>query len=115
MGDLTAYSHATNPSAGGTVVTTGALTAGRYQVTAFAAPTGTLTSADAHNIQLQVGASTISTLLMTPTAGAVTTNPLVEVNVPASTAVLVTAAGNSSGTAATYGALMVLHPVALYE
>lgn len=115
MSDLVVYDSAASPAAGGTVVTTSALTAGRYRATVTTQTSGTVTAADFNNVQLMSGTGTVATLVQIPTANSPWTNPALEVTVAApGAAVLVTAIGSAS-TSAVYNAQLVVTTLALYE
>lgn len=109
------YGKLTNPQAGGTVVNSGPLVAGRYRVSIATKPSGTLTSADANNVQLlDASGGTVGVLQMSATADFYTPNPDVVINVTAGGTISVVAAGNGSGASAVYGAVLVCEPEALY-
>lgn len=116
MTDVLVSNSATNPLAGGTIAATASLPAGRYMVAVATAPTGTLVGAgDLNNVQLQVGAVVIGTLLMAATAGVLWPNMPVEVSVPVGGATIsVTAVGNASGVSAVYNAQLAVHQIAKY-
>jgi hypothetical protein len=114
MKSTLAYGTATNPSAGGTVAATGTLPSGRYTVTVTTRPTGTLTSGDLDNVQLQVGATVIGTLLQDDTAGEAVTSAPITAEFITAAAISVTAVGNASSSSAVYGAQIVATPEALF-
>lgn len=114
MTSVVAYDTATDPSAGGTVAATGALTPGRYTVTVVTKPSGTLASGDADNVQLQAGSTVIGQLMQSGTAGTPTTNPAIEVEFTTAEAIKVTAVADASGSSAVYGALIVATAQALF-
>jgi hypothetical protein len=114
MKSTVAYGTATNPSAGGSVAATGTLPSGRYTVVVTTRPTGTLTSGDLDNVQLQSGSTVIGTLLQSSTAGSATTSAPIDVEFLTAAAISVTAVANASGASAVYGAQIVATPQALF-
>lgn len=104
-----------NPQAGGIVVSSGPLVAGRYRILVLTKPSGTVTSADANNVQLlDSSGGTVSVMQMSATTDSSTLNPEIWLNVGSGGTVSVVAVGSGSGTAAVYGALLAIQPEALY-
>ena len=114
MSSTLAYGTATDPSAAGSVAATGSLPAGRYVVVVTTRPTGTLTSGDLDNVQLQVGSTVIGTLLQNDTAGSAVTSAPVTVEFTSASVISVTAVADASGVAAVYAAQIVATPQALF-
>jgi|SRR5271170_253001 len=106
---------ATNPLAAAAIVTTASLPAGRYEVLAATACTGTVAAGDLNNVQLQVGETVIGTLLQAPVANTLWPNQKVTVSVPVGgAAISVNAIANASGALVTYNAQLVAHQIAAY-
>lgn len=114
MESTLAYGTATNPSASGAVAATGTLPSGRYIVVVTTRPTGTLTSGDLDNVQLQTGATVIGTLLQDDTAGEAVTSAPITVEFLTAGTISVTAVGDASSSDAVYGAQIVATPQALF-
>ena len=113
--DVVEYGTHSAPTAGTAIATTGTLPAGDYRVTVYAIMTGTVVAAtDINNIQLQVGASAISTLSFIPNANTETTEPPMTVNVPHGGATIsVTAVANAS-VSVVYSVMLVVTQLAQY-
>ncbi len=115
VADVLVSNSKANPQLGDTIVTTASLPYGRYRVQAATAPTGTVAAGDLNNVQLQVGATVIGTLLQAATANILWQNQAVVVNVPvAGAAILITAVANSSVGAPTYNGQLSVHQEAAY-
>ena len=115
MSDLVYYGSGTAGfGAGQAVVSSGAITAGIYRATVVTSLTGTVTSVDANNLNLQVNATSIGALVQTPVVNTAYTNPTISIDVPASGTVTVSTAGTPSATAV-YHAQLILSPIALYD
>lgn len=113
--DVLVSGSAVNPTAGTAVVATSSLPAGRYEVSAATACTGTVAAGDLNNVQLQVGATVIGPLLQSATANILWQNQKVIVPVPVGGATIsVNAVGNASGVSVTYNAQLVAHQLAAY-
>jgi hypothetical protein len=98
----------TGPAGGTTVATTGVLPAGTYQVQAYTMLTGTVTFADAFNVQLKAGTAVIGTLPQQGSAEFVNPSGPYTVVIPAGgAAISVATIGAGSGTAAYYAQLTV--------
>lgn len=109
------YGTKTNPQAGDAVVSSGNLTAGRYRIVVVTKPSGTVAAGDADNVQLlNTTGGTVSVLMTSKTADSPTTSPDIWLDFHTAGTVSVVAVANGSGTAAVYGAMMVLTPEALY-
>jgi len=99
--------------AGTTIATTGTLPPGTYTVYVNISTSGTVTTADANNMQLLIGATVIGTL-MNSNSGANTpfpNGPFVVIVPAAGAAILVKSVGAGSGTA-TYNADIIATPQA---
>lgn len=108
MSSVVAFNTATNPTAGTAVASTGNLGPGKYTVTVTTQLSGTTAAGDLNNLQLQVGATVVGTLLtVIPTATGAQLCPPVVVDVPAATAITVNAIGNASGASVVYKAQIV--------
>lgn len=94
---------ATAPVAGTAVATTGALTAGNYNVSVFVFTSGT----DVENMQLQVGATVLGPIPENIGVGVLTTFRVAN---PTGAAITVNAIGNGT-TAIVYTATIVYTPV----
>jgi hypothetical protein len=97
---VTAFGNVTNPGAGSAVAITGALPAGTYRVSVNVGLGGTTAAADACNMQIQVNAGTVATLLYPSASGiAISPNPDVYVTVPAGGTISVNCIGAPTATA----------------
>lgn len=115
VADILVSGSAADPAANAVVVATASLPAGRYQVQAATACTGTVAAGDLNNVQLQVGATVIGPLLQSPTANILLQNLPIIVNVPsAGAAISVTAVANASGGSVTYNAQLAVHQIAAF-
>lgn len=95
------YGNLTVTSAGQQIVATPALPPGQYSVVASIDLGGTPTASDANNVQLQVGATVVGTLLNSSSSGVIVPNPPIIVTVPAGGAVIsADSITGGSGTAA---------------
>lgn len=103
---------ATNPGAGGTVATVTPAVAGVYLINWTVGLEGTVTAADANNMELTVGASIIQVAEFPGVVGEYTQTQLGPITVPAGSAVKVKAVGAASGVSAIYTADISLVPVA---
>jgi hypothetical protein len=102
------YGTVNTPGAGTTIVTSGTLPAGNYQVVVQSLFTGTVTFADANNIGLYVGAIEQGVIMQQGSAEFLNTSPTYTVTVPVGGApILVKTIGAGSGTAQYYNSITI--------
>jgi hypothetical protein len=89
----------TGPAAGAAIVTTGALTAGEYNVTVQSLMGGTTAGADANNLELEVNGVVVTALENPSTSGLEWTASFPAITVEAGQAITVNAIGAGTGTA----------------
>ena len=115
MADIVKEGSATAPTAGAAIVTTGALSPGRYLASVSGMLTGTVVAAtDVDNIQLQVGATVVGVDLLVPVTATAFANPPVEVQVPEGGAAVTVNAVAGGSVAAVYNVQLVVKTLAVY-
>ena len=115
MNDITVNGNASAPTAGTAVVTSAALTAGRYSVVVqvHLEGSGTPAAADLDNMALYSDTTEVAVLAVPEAKSVLFTSPETLVDVAAGKALSVQAVGSATASV-TYSATIRAHPQALY-